>query len=91
VLLDHIISEKALKVDKAKVEVIEKLPPPSSVKEIHSFLGNAGYYWRFIKDFLKIVKSVTNLTMKDINFNFGEHYLKDFCRLKKALVSAPIL
>ena len=43
-----------LEVDRAKVEVIERLPPPISVKGVRSFLGHAGFYWRFIKDFLKI-------------------------------------
>jgi hypothetical protein len=91
VVLGHIISKKDLEVDKAKIEVIEKLPPPTSVKEIHSFLGHAWFYRRFIKDFSKIVELLTNLIMKDVDFNFDEHYFETFCRLKKALVSAPIL
>jgi RNase H-like domain found in reverse transcriptase/Reverse transcriptase (RNA-dependent DNA polymerase) len=92
VVLGHIISEKGLKVDKAKIEIIEKLPPPTIIKEIRSFLGHAGFYRRFIKDFfLKIAKPLTNLTMKDVDFNFDEHYLEAFYRLKKALMSAPIL
>jgi hypothetical protein len=91
VVFGHIISEKDLEVDKIKIEVIEKLPPPTSVKEIHSFLGHAGFYRRFIKNFFKITKSLTNLTMKDVNFNFDKHYFEESCRLKKALVSPPIL
>jgi RNase H-like domain found in reverse transcriptase len=91
VVLGHIIYEKGLKVDKAKIEVIEKLPPPTSVKEIRSFLGHAGFYRRFIKDFSKIAKPLTNLTMKDVDFNIDEHCLETFCRLKEALVSALIL
>jgi RNase H-like domain found in reverse transcriptase len=62
-----------------------------SVKKIHSFLGHAGFYRRFIKDFSKIAKPLTNLTMKDVDFNFDEHCFEAFCRLKKTLVSAPIL
>jgi RNase H-like domain found in reverse transcriptase len=91
VVLGHIISEKDLEVDKIKVEVIEKLSPPSIVKKIHSFLDHAGFYRCFIKDFSKIIKPLTNLTMTDVYFNFDEHCLKVFYRLKKALVSAPIL
>jgi Reverse transcriptase (RNA-dependent DNA polymerase) len=91
VVLGHIISEKGLEVDKVKIKIIEKLPSPTSVKEIHSFLGHAWFYRRFIKDFSKIAKPLTNLTMKDVDFNYDEHYFEAFCRLKKALVLAPIL
>jgi hypothetical protein len=48
IVLGHKISEKGIKVDKAKIEVIEQLPPPTNVKGIHSFLGHAGFYRRFI-------------------------------------------
>ena len=51
VVLGHIVSENRIEVDKAKIEVIEKLPPPTSIKGIRCFLGNAVFYRRFIKDF----------------------------------------
>ncbi len=70
IVLGHKISEKGIEVDKAKIEVIEKLPPPTSVKGIRSFLGHAGFYRRFIKDFSKISKPLSNLLMKDCPFNF---------------------
>ena len=54
IVLGHKISEKGIEVDKAKIEVIEKLEPPTSLKGIRSFLGHAGFYRRFIKDFSKI-------------------------------------
>ena len=61
IVLGHRISVRGIEVDTAKIEVIEKLPPPSSVKGIRSFLGQAGFYRRFIKDFSQIVKPLSNL------------------------------
>ena len=51
IVLGHRIYVRGIEVDRAKIEAIEKLPPPSSVKGIRSFLGHAGFYKRFIKDF----------------------------------------
>ena len=91
VVLGHLISDRGIEVDKAKVEVIEKLPPPTNVKGIRSFLGHACFYRRFIKDFSKIAKPLTNLLAKDALFIFDNDCLEAFCRLKEALISAPIL
>ena len=64
VVLGHLISDRGIEVDKAKVEVIEKLSPPTSVKGIRSFLGHAGFYKRFIKDFSKIAKPLPICLLK---------------------------
>jgi hypothetical protein len=56
IVLGHLISERGIEVDKAKVEMVEQLPPPTDVKSLRSFLGHAGFYRRFIKDFSKITK-----------------------------------
>ena len=60
IVLGHRNSTKGVEVDKAKIETIEKLPPSSSVKGIRSFLGYARFYRRFIKDFSKIAKPLSN-------------------------------
>ena len=91
IVLGHKISEKGIEVDKAKIEVIEKLPPPLSVRGIRSFLGHAGFYRRFIKDFSKITKPLCSLLMKDVPFVFDEECLRAFELLKKELTSAPII
>ena len=72
IVLDHKISARRIEVDRAKIEVIEKLPPPSNVKGIRSFLGHAGFYRRFIKDFSKIARPLSNLLNKDVIFNFED-------------------
>lgn len=74
-MLGHRISSKGIEVDQAKMEVIEKLPPPIMVKAVRSFLGHAGFYCRFIKDFSKITKPICNLLVKDVSFNFSDDCL----------------
>ncbi|KAK9007289.1 hypothetical protein V6N11_051118 [Hibiscus sabdariffa] len=90
-VLGHKISSKGIEVDKAKVEVIEKLPPPTTVKGIISFLGHAGFYRRFIKDFSKISKPLCNLLQQNQPFIFYEDCQSVFKELKKRLISAPIV
>ncbi|KAG9453132.1 hypothetical protein H6P81_006036 [Aristolochia fimbriata] len=91
IVLGHKISEKGIEVDKAKIEVIEKLPPPTSVKGIRSFLGHVGFYRRFIKDFSKITKPLSNLLSKYVKFDFNTECLLAFDLLKQKLISAPII
>ena len=91
IVLGHRISARGIEVDRAKIEVIEKLPPPSSVKGIRSFLGHAEFYRRFIKDFSQIAKSLSNLLVQWIPFEFDSQCLHAFSVLKDKLVSAPIV
>ena len=76
IVLGHEISRRGIKVDKAKIEVIAKLPPPKCIKDIRSFLEHDGFYWRFIKDFSKIARSLTNLLAKDVPFDFNDGCFK---------------
>ena len=81
VILGHLVSERGIQVDKAKVEVIERLPPPVNIKEVRNFLGHAGFYRRFIKDFSKIAKPLTQLLLKDTPFVFTDECLSAFEQL----------
>ncbi|KAL4278539.1 hypothetical protein GQ457_03G015320 [Hibiscus cannabinus] len=87
----HKISSKGIEVDKAKFEVIEKLPPPTNVKGIRSFLGHAGFYRRFIKDFSKISKPLCNLLQQNQPFAFDKECQSAFEELKMKLISAPVV
>ena len=87
IVLGHQISARGIEVDKAKIEAIEKLPPPSFVKGIRSFLGHAGFYKHFIKDFSQIAKSLSNLLVQGTPFEFDEQCVRKFSVLKNKLVS----
>jgi hypothetical protein len=65
-VLGHVISNKGIEVDKAKIDFISKLPPPMMVKGVRSFLGHARFYRIFIKDFSKISRPLCGLLAKDI-------------------------
>ncbi|GJV12165.1 reverse transcriptase domain-containing protein [Tanacetum coccineum] len=91
IVLGHKILKSGIEVDRAKVDVIAKLPPPTSVKGIQSFLGHAGFYRRFIQDFSKIARPMTHLLEKETPFIFSTECREAFETLKKKLTEAPIL
>ena len=76
IVLGHIISKKGIEVDKAKVELI--------VKGVRQFLGHAGFYRRFIKDFFKLSKPLCELLVKDAKFVWDERCQKSFEQLKQS-------
>nr|GFA00016.1 reverse transcriptase domain-containing protein [Tanacetum cinerariifolium] len=91
IVLGHRISKKGIEVDKAKIEVISKLPHPTTFKGIRSFLRHAGFYRRFIKDFSKISRPMTQLLEKNSSFIFSNECIQSFKTLKEKLTEAPIL
>nr|GEU64040.1 reverse transcriptase domain-containing protein [Tanacetum cinerariifolium] len=91
IVLSHKISKNGINIDKAKVDVIAKLPHPTTVKGIRSFLGHAGFYRRFIKDFSKLARPMTRLLEKDTPFFFSKECVEAFQTLKRKLTEAPIL
>ncbi|GJW90013.1 reverse transcriptase domain-containing protein [Tanacetum coccineum] len=91
IVLGHKISKSGIEVDRAKVDVIAKLPHPTTVKGIRSFLGHAGFYRRFIQDFSKIARPMTHLLEKETPFIFSKECIEAFETLKMKLTQAPIL
>lgn len=91
IVLGHKVSSKGIEVDPAKVEVIAKFPPPNCVKTVRSFLGHAGLYQRFVKDFSKVAKPITDLLAKEAIFVFLDKCLKAFKLLKERLVTALVV
>nr|GEV21990.1 reverse transcriptase domain-containing protein [Tanacetum cinerariifolium] len=91
IILGHKISKKGTEVDKAKIKVISKLPHPTTIKGIRSFLGHARFYRRFIKDISKISRPMTHLLDKNSPFIFSNECIHAFRTLKEKLTEAPIL
>jgi hypothetical protein len=91
IVLGHIISSKGIEVDKSKIELIANLPTPKSIKNFRSFLGHAGFYRRFIKDFSVISKPLSNLLTNDNIFEWTEHCEEAFVKLKNLFTSAPVI
>ena len=91
IVLRQVISKKGIEVDKAKVELISMLPSPTNVKVVRQFLGHAGFYRRFIKDFSKIAKALYELLVKDTKILWDERFQKSFEELKLHLTTAPIV
>ena len=91
IVLGHIVSIKGLEVDKAKVEVIQDLALPKSIRELKSFLGHVSFYQRFIRYFAKVSKLLTSLLCKDKYFIIEEEGKQPFMQLKQSLGEEPIL
>ena len=91
IVLGHVISSRGIEVDKEKIELISKLPSPTNVKTVRKFLGHAGFYRRFIKDFLKISKPLYKMLEKDAKFSWERDCQRSFEELRSHLTTAPIV
>nr|GEX64787.1 reverse transcriptase domain-containing protein [Tanacetum cinerariifolium] len=91
IVLGHKISKSRIEVDRAKVDVIAKIPHPTSVKGIQCFLGHAGFYRQFIQYFSKIARPMTHLLEKETSFIFSKECIEAFNILKKKLTEVPTL
>ncbi|KAL5583161.1 hypothetical protein UlMin_015603 [Ulmus minor] len=89
--LGHVISKDGVAVDPSKVEAVENWKPPTNASEVRSFLGMAGYYRRFVEDFSRIAMPLTNLTRKNVKFEWNDACNDSFLELKKRLITAPVL
>ena len=81
--LGHVISKEGITVDPGKVSAVKDWPRPKNASEVRSFIGLAGYYRRFVKDFSRIAKPVTELTRKLVKFVWNEESEKAFEVLKE--------
>ncbi|KAM2154965.1 hypothetical protein ACFX1Q_046718 [Malus domestica] len=91
IVLGHIISENGIEVDKSKIDLVRHLPSPTSVREVRSFLGHAGFYRRFIKDFSKIAQPLCRLLQKEVAFEFNKECTASLNQLKELLTTTPII
>nr|GEV14071.1 retrovirus-related Pol polyprotein from transposon 17.6 [Tanacetum cinerariifolium] len=91
IVLGHKISKSGIEVDRVKIDVIAKLPYPTNVKGVRSFLGHARFYRRFIKDFSKIARPMTKLLIKNAKFTFLNECMQAFDILKNKLTTAPVI
>nr|GEZ91461.1 putative reverse transcriptase domain-containing protein [Tanacetum cinerariifolium] len=89
--LGHVVNSEGIHVDPSKIEAVKNWKSTKTPTEIHSFLGLAGYYRRFVVSFLKIVKPLTLLTQKNKKFEWGDEQENAFQTLKDMLCDAPIL
>jgi hypothetical protein len=91
IVLRHFISSQGIQVDPSKIQVIKNFPTPKTQTEVRSFLGNVGYYKRFINFFSKIASPLFVLLMKNVEFKWTNSCQEAFNTLKHQLSTAPIL
>ena len=90
-LLGHCIDKEGIHTDERKVQTVRDAHPPSSRKQLRSFLGIASYYRRFIKNFVKIARPLSKKTLEKVEFEWTPSMQKSFEKLKQALTTPPVL
>ena len=91
VFLGFVVSSKGVHVDESKIKAIKMWPQPTNLQQVHSFLGLAGFYRRFVKDFSTIATPLHALSKKNAPFVWGPSQSSTFDELKSLLTQAPIL
>ena len=89
--LGHVVSAEGVATDPDKIKLVSEWPEPTSVKKVKSFLGLAGYYWRFVHGYAEVAAPLHDLTKKDVTFKWTDETQSAFDTLKAALTSSPIL
>ena len=89
--LGYVVTPQGIEVDQAKVEAIQGWPVPKTITQVRSFLGLAGFYRRFVKDFSTIAAPLNELTKKGVPFSWGKVQENSFNMLKDKLTHAPLL
>ena len=89
--LGHVISVTGIRPDPMKTEKVKSFPTPDDVSKVRQFIGLASYYRRFVPGFAKIAAPLHNLMKKEVTFSWTPECETAFCRLKEALISAPVL
>ena len=89
--LGHGVTEEGIRVDPRKIEAIVNWEPPKNVTGIRSFLGLAGYYWRFVEGFSRMAMPLTRLLKKEVKFVWTKECQESFDKLKQVLTSTPVL
>ena len=89
--LGHVIGQDGVRPDEKRIEAVKEYPRPKTTRELKGFLGLAGYYQRFIPNFSKVAKPLTELLKKDAPYVWNDKTEEAFASLKTSLITEPLL